>query len=142
MGPKVYTPREVNSLIPRLLEIFAGIDQVRQKIRQIKKRLDVLEMIWGDEINKEGNTDRREYLHFQDELENAGKEYEDLGKKIAEMEGILKSVDHGIVDFYGIMEGRLVFLCWKRGEDRLTQYHHLDEGFECRKSIPLEELSK
>jgi hypothetical protein len=142
MGPRIYTPREVNALIPKMMRIFGEIDRIRERIRLIKKRMDVLEMIWGEEINSEGNTDRREYLHFQADLDAAGKEFEVQSRKIVDMEGIPKSVDHGIVDFYGVMEGRLVFLCWKRGEDRLAYYHHLDEGYEGRKSIPQEDLTK
>jgi hypothetical protein len=142
MGPRIYTPREVSAIIPDLNRVFEDIDKVRDRIRQNKKRMDVLEMIWGDEIHQEGNTDRREYIHFQNDLEDAGKDFEALTRKIVEMEGIPKSVDHGIVDFYGVIDSRLVFLCWKRGEERLTHYHHLDEGFEGRKPVPQEELTK
>jgi hypothetical protein len=39
------------------------------------------------------------------------------------------------VDFYGLQEGRLVFLCWRLGEDRVTHWHELDAGFAGRQEI-------
>ena len=41
----------------------------------------------------------------------------------------------GLVDFYGHVDGKAVWLCWKYGEDAVTHYHGLNEGFAGRKPI-------
>jgi hypothetical protein len=41
----------------------------------------------------------------------------------------------GLLDFYGRIEGRLVWLCWRYGEDKLDHYHELDSGFSGRRPI-------
>ena len=44
----------------------------------------------------------------------------------------------GLLDFYGRLEGRVVWLCWRFGEDRLGYYHELDTGFSGRRSLDAE----
>jgi len=40
-----------------------------------------------------------------------------------------KGFQEGLVDFYTLHEGRPVMLCWKFGEDEITHWHEIDEGF-------------
>ena len=57
---------------------------------------------------------------------------------VAELEQIgvqLKGFEQGLVDFYGRHEGRLVYLCWQRGEEAVTHWHELDAGFGGRQPI-------
>lgn len=142
MGPRVYTPREANALVPQLNRVMDDLDQIRGRMRQIKGKIDVLEMIWGDEVQAETNPDHREYAHYAEEIEKIKKEFEAASRRLGELEGVLKSVEQGLVDFYGVIDGRLVFLCWKRGEKAIEYYHHLEEGFSGRQPIPAEELAR
>jgi hypothetical protein len=142
MGPRVFTPREVNALLPDLVRCFEALDRVRERLRIAKGKLDVLEMIWGEEVRSETNPDRREHVHWLNELEQTKKDHDAAVREIAELEGVVKSVDQGLVDFYGVIEGRLVFLCWKRGEKAVEYYHHLEDGFPGRQAIPSEELAR
>ncbi len=48
---------------------------------------------------------------------------------------VVKDPQVGLVDFYGRVDGKLVWLCWKYGEDEVAFYHALDEGFSGRKPI-------
>ncbi len=136
MGPRIFTAPEATELIPELETNFEEFDRIRERIRKNKGRLDVLEMLWGDEIQSEDNPDHREYVHYMEDMEQAKKDFERLNRRISDMEVIGKSVEQGLVDFYGIVEKRLVFLCWKRGEKAVAFYHHLDEGFQGRKPVP------
>jgi hypothetical protein len=142
MGPRVYTPREANALIAKLNALFDGVDQVRQRLKTLKGKIDVLEMIWGEEVQAESNPDNREYRHYLDEIEQAKKDFETATRRIADLEAVVKSLDQGLVDFYGVIDGRLVFLCWQRGEKAIEYYHHLEDGFQGRQPIPAEELAR
>ncbi len=51
------------------------------------------------------------------------------------MGAVLKDARRGLLDFYGTVEGKLVWLCWKYGEDQVVHYHSLQEGFSGRKLI-------
>jgi len=142
MGPRIYSPREANALVPKLARAFEEIDDVRQRLKTIKGKIDVLEMIWGDEIHAETNPDHKEHAHYLEEIEQAKKEYDAAGRKFSEYEAVVKSIDQGLVDFYGVIDGRLIFLCWKRGEKSIEYYHHLEDGFPGRQPIPAEELAR
>jgi len=50
MGPRIYTPREASALVPKLSRTFEDIDQIKTRLKTIKGKVDVLEMIWGDEV--------------------------------------------------------------------------------------------
>lgn len=142
MGPRIFTAREVKALLPRLEGMFEAVDTQKARLRQLKSKMDVLEMIWGEELQTETNPDHREYGHYVEEIEAAKKAYEAAVQKFAEAEAVVKSLDQGLVDFYGVIDGRLVFLCWKRGERTIEFFHHLEEGFSGRQPIPAEELAK
>lgn len=46
-----------------------------------------------------------------------------------------KGFEQGLVDFYGLHEGRLVCLCWRLGEEGVTHWHEIDAGFAGRQPI-------
>jgi hypothetical protein len=138
MGPRIFSVREANALIPGLESAFAEFDAVRERLRRVKQKVDVLEMIWADEVRSESNPDHREYRHYTEEIEKAKQAFEAATRRVQEHEVVLKSVDAGLVDFYGVIEGRLVFLCWQRGEKAVEWYHHLDDGFAGRRPIGAE----
>lgn len=57
---------------------------------------------------------------------------------LAEIESIgclFKGFEEGLVDFYALREDRLVFLCWRLGEARITHWHEIDAGFAGRQPI-------
>ena len=57
------------------------------------------------------------------------------GARFEQLGAVIKEPRQGLVDFYGRVDGRLVWLCWKYGEAEVTHYHALDEGFGGRKPI-------
>jgi hypothetical protein len=61
--------------------------------------------------------------------------YQFAWREVEEMGAVLKDPRAGLVDFFGRVDGKLVWLCWKYGEDAVTHYHELDEGFAARKPI-------
>jgi hypothetical protein len=142
MGPRIFTAREASAQIPDVARAFEAVDAVRNRLRSYKGKLDVLEMIWGEEVQNQANPDHREYQHYLEEIEKTKKDYESALQKFGELDAMVKSVDTGLVDFYGVIDGRLVFLCWKRGEKAVEYYHHLEDGFAGRQPIPAEELAK
>jgi hypothetical protein len=142
MGPRIYTPREASALVPQLTRNLDEIEQIRTRLKQIKSKVDVLEMIWGEEVHTETNPDHREYAHYLEEIDASKKAFDAATRRFADMEAVVKSIEQGLIDFYGVVEGRLVFLCWKQGEKSIEFYHHLEEGFPGRQPIPSEELAR
>ncbi len=57
---------------------------------------------------------------------------------VAEINAIgvqVKDLDIGLLDFPCNVDGEIVLLCWKMGEEKITHYHGMEEGFAGRKPI-------
>ena len=134
-GPfSVFTLEAVNALLPRLKTLMATQLERRVEIEEQLGRLakavgavpDVIELEEGDPPQvrrlKEGLVERVETY------QSAWQEVEDMG-------AVLKDPRTGLVDFYGQVDGKFVWLCWRYGEDAVTHYHGLDEGYASRKLI-------
>ena len=51
------------------------------------------------------------------------------------------TLDEGLVDFYALRGDRLVFLCWKHGEDQIAHWHEVGAGFPGRQPIDANHFS-
>ena len=58
--------------------------------------------------------------------------------RIDELGIALRDIPTGLVDFPALVNGRQVWLCWRRDEDAIHFWHDLDSGFSGRR--PLIEL--
>lgn len=48
---------------------------------------------------------------------------------------LLKDVDTGLMDFPTLYRGNEVYLCWKLGENGITHWHRVEDGFPGRRPI-------
>ena len=55
--------------------------------------------------------------------------------KLEELGVVLKDLDLGLLDFPSQRAGEEVLLCWQVGEDAVTTWHGLEEGYAGRKPI-------
>ena len=62
--------------------------------------------------------------------------------ELHELGALFKGFEVGLVDFYAMMDGRPVFLCWKLDEDQIEWWHELDGGFAGRQRLPAHLLSE
>ena len=53
----------------------------------------------------------------------------------------VKDLDMGLLDFPCVIDGKTILLCWKMGEDSITHWHGVEEGYAGRKPID-ETISK
>lgn len=133
-SPNVFSLEAVNALVPRL-RLLVGEQMDRRA--EIERRLERLAGVLGEvpdriQVEDDDSPDvqqlKRELIERVDAYQKAWHAVEDMG-------AVLKDPRIGLVDFYGEVDGKLVWLCWKYGEDAVTHYHALDEGFSGRKPI-------
>jgi hypothetical protein len=73
-------------------------------------------------------------------LAQAARDYKRGWSEVQDLGAVVKDTTTGLLDFYGKIDDRLVWLCWQYGEDAIAYYHELDAGFAGRK--PLAEVKK
>lgn len=134
MDSRVFTLEEVNELVPRLsLVVRQQLDR-RSEIEGLLMRLgrelgDVPERIVIDPA------DPAELRALKRDLVACIETYRAGWREVEGMGAVLKDARTGLLDFYGRVDGKLVWLCWKYGEAQVAHYHALEEGFSGRKPI-------
>lgn len=134
-GPRVFSVEQANEQIPDLERIFAVTDTLRKKLQTSKIRLNALEMIWGEKLQESDCPDHGEFRHYVEELKSLEESLQGELGKIAALGGSVKGMDPALVDFYGVRDGFLVYLCWRRGEKAITHFHDLESGFSGRQPL-------
>jgi hypothetical protein len=85
---------------------------------------------------------------YADELSQIEEELEKDGQRLHEYVAELRALGvepkngpEGLVDFPSLIDGRLVYLCWKLGEPEVLFWHEIDAGFAGRQSLTAGSLS-
>jgi hypothetical protein len=132
---QVFTLEAVNAMIPRLSRLVG--DQLVRRA-DIETRLKELSEKLGTtpETLSPESGDSQETLALKRDLAARVETYQAAWRELEDMGAVLKDARIGLVDFYGRVDGKLVWLCWKYGEDEVKHYHALDDGFAGRKEIP------
>ncbi len=122
---KTFTLQEANALIPQINQLLEELIEMRQQIVATGPNLEsVLRHAGGNGGNKASG----EYVLLLQRFNTALGMLQDLGCE-------LKDLDQGLIDFPSYREGQLVFLCWKRGEPRISFWHDLESGFAGRQPL-------
>jgi hypothetical protein len=132
--PPVFTLEAANALLPRLRAL---VEAQMGRRSDIERRLEQLAELTGrapDTIRVDENDPPRVRDLKRDLIERLGA-YQSAWREVEEMGAVLKDPRSGLVDFFGQVDGKPVWLCWKYGEDVVAYYHALDEGFVGRKPI-------
>lgn len=126
---RVFTLEEANRTLPLVRRIVGDIVRAYPAFREKLQEFDRL----ASGADVDATRDRLQELR-----EAIDRDSEQINRFIAELHQIgclFKGFEDGLVDFYGRLDGRPVFLCWKLGEDAVAYYHEVDEGFSGRKPI-------
>jgi hypothetical protein len=117
-----FTVEEADAMLPDLRAALERMREARQVILRSAER--VQDSVTGNGGGPEG----REYA---DAVELLKSEVERLSA-----EGlILRDVEGGLVDFPAEREGRVVYLCWRLGEERVGFWHDIETGFPGRRPL-------
>jgi hypothetical protein len=130
MKGKIFTVVEAQNTLPLVRVI---VRDVMDRYTVLRTRLKELR-IGRDAFLAATSTDPR-----RDLPPDIADIVDDLRSYVEELEGLgcfLKDPEIGLVDFYGEVNGEIVYLCWRHGEDRLRYYHGLHSGYSARQLLP------
>ncbi len=124
---RIFTLSEANSLIPQLNTRLTSIHQakailVRTK-EEIRKASARAEFGGGSAVG---------HLYISSLQQVSANLH-----AIQELGVLVKDMDLGLCDFPHFRDGRVVYLCWKLGEDAIRWWHETTTGYKDR--CPLEE---
>lgn len=138
--PQVMTIEQVNALIPELsrlvgrqLLLIGEIDERLTRLRALQPPPEGARP--GTLAIAIGPDDSPEIKSLKFELLERVSAYEDGWQRVQELGAVVKDPRIGLLDFYGRVGEKLVWLCWRYGEESVQYYHALDAGFAGRKPI-------
>lgn len=127
---RLFTLEEAERTLPLVRRIVEDIQREYPEWRDAMQTYELaaagVRAEWGESEDlvrhREIVSERARHIHgFLRELESIG--------------CLLKGFESGIVDFYTLRGDRLVFYCWRLGEDRITHWHEVEGGFDGRQPI-------
>lgn len=134
--PKTFTVEEANTLLPQVKVLIEQLQGIQRSITKTNQQLDELvgKIAAGNgypiqSLKRQIETLTKHQLQLIEGFESAFNQLQGLGCW-------LKDLSEGLVDFYGLRQGELIFLCWKLGEEeRIRFWHPLDTGYAGRQPL-------
>ena len=122
---RMFTVSEANRLIPQLEQRLTLIGRSKEVLSRVRDEIKKASMkaIFGG-----GSYAGRIYITA---LEQTSEHLQ----AIQEMGVLVKDLDMGLCDFPHHMDGRIVYLCWKRGETEIRRWHDLHSGYSGRQPL-------
>ena len=132
----MFTPAEANSALSEVRPAAERLVALRSRMRELEHTQG--ELVTAIAGNGGG--------YAAGDLNEAQSELLTLAEAVAacvdHLEGIgvvLKDLDLGLLDFPALRGDEEVELCWKVGEDAVSSWHRIGEGFAGRKPIDWDE---
>jgi hypothetical protein len=116
---------EARRRLPEVRRHVRAVMEAHEEMERIRSRIAEA----GDAIaEEESRSLRRRYREHRTRFTAALKAMNDLG-------AYLKDPGAGLIDFYTWRGSELAFLCWHHGEEDISYWHGLDDGFSGRKPL-------
>ena len=133
MSSRTFTLDEAQSLLPVLDSLLRTaitgkklMDEVDAELQAVNHRIF---LNGGTRVDVVAVARRRaERAKAEQRVHDALAEIDSIGVQV-------KDISIGLLDFPCEVDGRVVLLCWKQGENSITHWHGLEEGFAGRKPI-------
>lgn len=121
---KLFSIEEAQALLPEVKRLWQKIDRARATMRRLAPEAKRASQQHGGG----GSLYGLQYVHALIALMENAKEILELGVEI-------KDFEKGLCDFPHLRDGRVVLLCWMKGEDRIEWWHDVDAGFAGRQPL-------
>jgi len=126
---KYFTLAEANNALPFVRKV---VSDILESYSEWRDRVRKYELIVGADSSV---VESDSHIQARESVEEISREINKCIEELVQVGCVLKGFDDGLVDFYSKMDGRDVFLCWKFGEESVSNWHEIDGGFAGRQRI-------
>lgn len=134
-APKILTVEQANRLLPEVRRLLAMLRTQRETLRGLESAVAVIEL---EGLQSNGMPSAASQVKVSAQAAQLATEMEEFQETLRQMDVVgcqLKDLDQGLVDFFTVHQGQLVYLCWKDGEESIRFWHHLEDGFAGRRPV-------
>jgi hypothetical protein len=128
--PRIFSLEDAERALPLVRKIVADVQRVYEEWRGAVASYELV----AAGVKSDGPEPvaleqlRTEVAGYAEQMAGLIDEVQEIGCE-------LKDVRLGLVDFYALLDDRLVYLCWRLGEQGITHWHELNEGYGGRQPI-------
>jgi hypothetical protein len=133
MADRTFTLEEAQMLLSTLESLLRVSIEGKKLIESVDTELQEL----AHRVFLQGGL-RVDVVHMARRKAEREKSIQRVKDALAEIDAAgvqVKDLDIGLLDFPCEVDGRIVLLCWKLGENGITHWHSVSEGFAGRKPI-------
>jgi Uncharacterized conserved protein (DUF2203) len=125
-----YLP-EVERLVLQCIDAKGAYDRAEEEIAAFLRKISFT----GGMVVSPGKIadPKRRKQESVETLQSTVMRFEEIGV-------LLKDVQTGLLDFPTLYRGREVYLCWRLGENGISFWHQVEDGFQGRRAIDAEFL--
>lgn len=125
----LFTLPEANALLPKVVPLLRQVSECKvglEAVHDALLRISPKERSNGHRLEAVGLEHQMERL--VDCLARGVRDLELLGV-------VVKDIEEGIIDFPSLFHGRVIFLCFRLGEDEIAFWHEVSTGFSGRRPV-------
>lgn len=138
----IFTPEEANLRLPLVQVIVKDIVALYQDLHDRQERITEIKRLPGASARDEESVYSEELLQAELDIENDTEQLKGFITELLDLGVELEDPALGVVNFPALREGKEIYLCWKVGEEEVTYWHSLDEGFSERQVLFEESLNR
>lgn len=116
----------IEALLKRAIEAKAAAESVEEELHGVARRIFLAggTMVNVAEVQKQ----KAALGGLVQRAKDAVQEMDAIGVQV-------KDLDVGLLDFPAYLDGEIVLLCWKLGEEKIEFWHDLESGFRGRQPV-------
>jgi len=131
--PRTFTRQEAEALLPEVDRLLAEAQALGESLVSTEQEAQAAQ--WKPRVNGQVHTEA-----VGESPETArravGRQLRQLIERIEGMGIVVRDIRTGLIDFPSLRDGRIVNLCWRRGEPlEIRFWHEVEAGFGGRQSL-------
>ena len=125
--PRIFSVDEANRTLPLVRRIVGDLLDEYPRWRAAVSHYEILSggarADWGE---------TPELLNARGAVTTLAERINGYLGELSDIGCVFKGFDAGLVDFYSLLDDRLIFLCWRLDEPAVEHWHEIDSGFSGR----------
>ncbi|MGE0192401.1 MAG: DUF2203 domain-containing protein [Planctomycetota bacterium] len=136
MRGKIFTSEEANRMLPLVARIADDIVRTYRQVHDALRQLDASKQAASEAHGAEAIRLESEIRAHDARVAELLDRFQGLIEEIEALGGTVKDYERGAVDFYGELDGEIVYLSWSPGDEQIAFWHPLEDGAEERRPLP------
>jgi hypothetical protein len=133
VSPRIYTVEEANQALPEVRRLVGRIVEIMPSLPDLHEAVRIAEL--KSKRSGAGEDEAERLAQSVASLRSAEMAVAVALRGLEALEVTLKDTTTGLVDFLGERDGEVVELCWRLGEDRVSSWHRIGDGYPGRQPL-------